>query len=124
MFYQLEQFGFRALWSPYLFIFIVLVIGGFFYLAIKKRHLFEGNEPLTKKQAILFITTAFLVYVLKGSPMDLLSHLMFTFHMIQMAFLFLLVPQLLIASIPVWMWKKLLTLPVIKQAFRFLQNQL
>lgn len=119
MFYQLDQFGFRALWSPYLFIFIVLVIGGFFYLAIKKRHLFEGNEPLTKKQAILFITTAFLVYVLKGSPMDLLSHLMFTFHMIQMAFLFLLVPQLLIASIPVWMWKKLLTLPVIKQAFRF-----
>ena len=50
MFYQLEQFGFRALWSPYLFIFIVLVIGGFFYLAIKKRHLFEGNEPLTKNK--------------------------------------------------------------------------
>lgn len=118
MFYQLDQFGFRALWSPYFFLFVLFVVGLFFYVTIKKRHWFEGTEKLTKKQGALFITAALLVYILKGSPIDLLSHLMFTFHMIQMAFLLLLVPQLLIAAIPIWMWKKILSLSIIKHVFK------
>ena len=121
---QLEQFGFRALWSPYFLLFIVLIIGLFFYLAIKKRHLFDGEKKLTSKQGYLFIFTLFLIYIIKGSPIDLLGHLSFTFHMVQMAFLYLLVPQLLIFSIPPWMWKKILSFSVIRRLFNFFTKPL
>ena len=43
MFYQLDQFGFRALWSPYLFLFILVIIGLFFFVTIK-----EDNIPIFK----------------------------------------------------------------------------
>lgn len=124
MFPRLEEFGFRALWSPYFFLFIVLVLAIFFYLAIKKRHLFDGTAKLTKKQGILFTFTCLLIYLLKGSPIDLLGHFMFTFHMIQMAFLFLLAPQLVIISIPNWMWRKIITLPIIEPVFLFFTKPL
>ncbi|MCU9612231.1 cytochrome c oxidase assembly factor CtaG [Caldibacillus lycopersici] len=120
----LSQFGFRALWSPYFFLFIIGVIVLFFYVAIKKRHLFDGNERLSKKEGFLFTFTLLFIYVLKGSPIDLLGHLMFTFHMIQMALLYLLVPQLLIVSIPKWMWSKFITLPYIKPVFTFFTKPL
>lgn len=121
---DLEDFGFRALWSPYLFIFIMIVITLFFYVAIKKRHLFEGTEKLTKKEGILFIISMLLIYIIKGSPIDLMGHLMFTFHMIQMAILFLLVPQLFLRSIPVWMWKKFIQLPFINPIFKLMTKPL
>lgn len=121
---RLEQFGFRALWSPYFCLFLLVLTLIFFYVAKKQRQRFEGSELLTKKEGILFIFTMLLLYIIKGSPIDLLGHLMFTFHMIQMAFLYLLIPQLLIVSIPVWMWKKLLSLPVINKVFAFFTRPL
>ena len=117
---NIGMFGFRALWSPYFFLFIVAVMVLYFYAATKKRSWFSGSEPLKKKEGIFFVSALMLIYILKGSPIDLLSHLMFTFHMIQMAFLLLLAPQFLIIGIPVWMWEKILSLPVIRPIFRLL----
>ena len=122
--FRLEQFGFRALWSPYFFLFLLVLTLIFFYVAKKQRHRFEGSELLTKKEGTLFIFTMLFLYIIKGSPIDLLGHLMFTFHMIQMAFLYLLIPQLIITSVPVWMWKKLLSLPVINKVFAFFTRPL
>ena len=37
-----------------------------------------------------------LLYLIKGSPIDLMGHLMFKCHMVQMAFLLFIIPPLLI----------------------------
>lgn len=124
MLLKLEQFGFRALWSPYLFLFLLMITCVFFYFAYKKRHLFDGGEKLTKKEASLFILSILFIYIIKGSPLDLLGHLMFTFHMIQMAFLYLLIPHFLIRAIPKWMWERILSFRLMKLMFRFFTKPL
>ena len=121
---NLRQFGFVALWSPYFLIFVVFVTSLFFYLATKRRDLFPGKERLTVKEGIGFSFTMLLLYIIKGSPVDLLGHLMFTFHMIQMAILNLIIPPLLIAFVPNWMWERVLALPVVRSIFRFFTRPL
>lgn len=115
--FNLRQFGFVALWSPYFFLFVALITILFFYLAIKKRSLFPGKQALTVKEGIGIIFTMLLLYIVKGSPIDLLGHLMFTFHMVQMAILNLMIPPLLIAFVPNWMWERILSLPVVRSLF-------
>lgn len=111
------DFGFRALWSPYFLLFLIAVTALFFFLATKKRHWFPGNRQLTKKEGIFFVMAIIVIYISKGSPIDLWGHLMFTFHMVQMALFLLLAPQLVIIGIPDWMWKKFISLPIIKPVF-------
>src|SRR5699024_9198386 len=55
----------------------------------------------------------------KGSPIDLMSHIMLGAHMIQMALLYFLVPIMLIRGLPVWMWRRFIKLPIINPLFRF-----
>lgn len=104
-FSALSIFGFRALWSPYFLIFVLLLIAAFFYLTVKKRDQFANSEPL-KKEGIIFVISMVLLYVIKGSPVDLMAHIMFSFHMVQMAFLYLVIPPLFIAGVPNWIWEK------------------
>nr|WP_203246109.1 cytochrome c oxidase assembly factor CtaG [Sporosarcina beigongshangi] len=102
----LSIFGFRALWSPWFLLIVILGIALYLFLATKMRHRFEGTESLTRKQLVSFILSMILLYIVKGSPVDLLGHILFTMHMVQMALLLLLVAPLLIIGIPNWMWKK------------------
>jgi putative membrane protein len=121
---SLEIFGFRALWSPYFFLGIVIITVGYFLLTVKYRHLFNGSEPLTKFQGTLFSFTMLLLYFIKGGPVDLMGHLMFYAHMIQMAILLFIIPPLLIVSIPDWVWMNLRQRPIFKRAFNFLTKPL
>ncbi|MBW8348665.1 cytochrome c oxidase assembly factor CtaG [Bacillus sp. IITD106] len=120
----LSIFGFRAMWSPYFLLFILILMAGFFYITIKKRHNFKDSEPLKRSQAILFLLAMILLYTIKGSPVDLMAHIMFTFHMVQMAFLYLIIPPILIASIPNWLWVRIIDLPFIRKVFRFFTKPL
>ncbi|MBS4207750.1 cytochrome c oxidase assembly factor CtaG [Bacillus sp. FJAT-50079] len=120
----LSIFGFRALWSPYFMIFVLLITIGFFYLTVKKRHQFKDSEPLKKSQGIIFSIAMILLYVIKGSPVDLIAHIMFTFHMIQMAFLYLVIPPLLVVSIPNWVWRQVIEHRFIKPIFSFFTKPL
>lgn len=113
------MFGFRALWSPYFLLAMLVVLVGYFLLTVKFRHRFKDTEPLTTKQGIIFTSGIILLYAIKGSPIDLMGHLMFYAHMIQMAFLYLVIPPLLIVGIPQWVWKKLLNITVIRVLFKF-----
>lgn len=92
-------FGFRALWSPY-FLFAILSIILFYFFINGK---FAGKEKATIKQQLFFLAGMLLIYLCKGSPIDLLGHLMFSVHMAQMAILYLVVPPLLIIGIPNWL---------------------
>ncbi len=121
---SLQIFGFRALWSPYFFVFLLLIVVGYFLITIKYREKFTNSEPLTKEQAIYFLISIILLYVIKGSPLDLMGHLMFYAHMTQMAVLCLIIPQLLVIGIPPWIWRSLLKKAVFKNVFSFFTKPL
>lgn len=120
----LDVFGFQALWSPYFFIAVVLVTVFFFVMTTKYRYLFKESKPLTFSQGSLFMTAMILLYVIKGSPLDLMGHIMFYAHMIQMAFLYLLIPPILILAVPEWVWKKIWSPRLIKGLLTFFTKPL
>jgi putative membrane protein len=121
---SLEMFGFRALWSPYFLFFLILVLGIFFYVTIFGRERFKNSEPLKRSEAILFTVAIVVLYITKGAPLDLMGHLMFYAHMIQMAVLYLVIPPLLIVSIPSWIWRSVLNYSIIKPLFHFFTKPL
>ncbi len=124
MWLELQIFGFRALWSPY-FLIYVLILGLTYYLITGPyRHRFGSNEKPTGKQQAFFYMALFLLYAVKGAPIDLLSHIMLTAHMIQMAIYYLVFPIFIIKGIPVWIWRKVVNLPVIKPALKILTKPL
>jgi putative membrane protein len=120
----LDIFGFKALWSPYFLLILIAITVGYFVLTTKYRSLFLDSEPLTKKQGGLFLLSMILLYAIKGSPIDLLAHLMFWVHMIQMAALVLVVPPIFILSIPNWFWRKLFSNGVVNSVFVVLTKPL
>ncbi len=112
-------FGFQALWSPVYLAVIVMVTILYFLITVKWRDKFEGKQPLRKKEAIFFLSGIWLLYILKGSPVDLYGHILFTMHMVQMALMLLLVAPLLIMGIPTYVWKAFINIPVVKPLFNF-----
>ncbi|MTD30355.1 cytochrome c oxidase assembly factor CtaG [Planomicrobium sp. YIM 101495] len=117
-------FGFQALWSPVYLGIIVFFTILYFLITVKWRKEFAHSEPLKVKEIVFFLSGMVLLYALKGSPVDLMGHILFTVHMVQMALMLLLVPALLIMGIPAWLWKVILELPVIKPMFRFFAKPL
>jgi putative membrane protein len=113
----LDIFGFRALWSPYFFLALITVLIGYFLLTVKFREKFSGSEPLTKKEGTLFTVAIILLYLVKGGPIDLMGHLMFYAHMIQMALLYLVIAPLFITGIPGWLWRKMINNRFVKPVF-------
>ncbi|MCA1029932.1 cytochrome c oxidase assembly factor CtaG [Bacillus timonensis] len=116
---SLDIFGFRAMWSP-LFFLIVLSIGILYFLIIGPyRSRFENSEPVSFKQKFFFGSGLILLYICKGSPLDLLGHLMFSAHMTQMALLYLAVPPLLILGTPTWLLQRIVDIKVVKPLLKF-----
>lgn len=95
------MFGFRALWSPYLLLVTILIVAVYFYITY-----YKAGDRFKGKEAVYFSVAMVLIYVIKGSPIDLLGHLSFTIHMVQMAFLFLVIPPFFLLGIPDWLLKK------------------
>ena len=63
-----------------------------------------------RKSAILFYSTLVLIYLAEGSPLhDLAEIYLFSAHMVQHLTLSYIVPPLLIAALPVWLLRPLLT---------------
>ncbi|XJZ28374.1 cytochrome c oxidase assembly factor CtaG [Bacillota bacterium Lsc_1132] len=112
-----DIFGFQALWSPYYLAILLLVSAGYFIITIKFWCRFQNAQPLTAKQGALFVIGMVLLYAVKGSPLDLMAHLMFYVHMIQMAILLLLIPPFFIWGVPQWLWRSILNLPGIRSIF-------
>ncbi len=116
---SLNIFGFRAMWSPYFFLFLVLLTIVYFYLIGSGRKHFSKTENVPTKQKVYFLLAMAALYISKGSPLDLYGHITFTGHMASMAILFLIVPPLLIFGIPAWLWQAFLELPIVKPMMAF-----
>lgn len=121
---SLSMFGFVALWSPYFLAFLLLVTFLYFMVVGPWRTRFTNEGPATRKQKAYFVAGIVLIYISQGSPVDLLGHLLFSAHMIQMAILNLLVPQLLILGIPNWLFDRLFQIRPIKATVAFLTKPL
>ena len=120
----LSIFGFQALWSPVMIGLVVCIATLYFLITVKWRNDFKVSEPLKKKEATYFLISLLLLYIVKGSPIDLMAHIMFSVHMTQMALLLLLIPPILIKGIPWWIWKVFTELPVIRKIWPFFTKPL
>lgn len=121
MWLELQIFGFRALWSPYFLAFIICLAIGYFLITGPLRQKFgsiSANSPSITHQ-VLFYVGLLLIYIVKGSPIDLMSHIMMSAHMIQTAILYFVVPILLIRGLPNWLLEKMINVRVIKPLFTF-----
>ncbi|MGD6848645.1 cytochrome c oxidase assembly factor CtaG [Rossellomorea aquimaris] len=117
-------FGFMALWSPFFLLALVFITVVYFLITVKWRDSFKESEKLTIKEATYFILAMVLLYGIKGSPVEIMSTILFSAHMAQMALLYLVVTPLLILGIPKWVWKAAVELPVVKQVFKFMTKPL
>ncbi|WP_068672502.1 cytochrome c oxidase assembly factor CtaG [Oceanobacillus sp. Castelsardo] len=120
MWLELQIFGFRALWSPYFLLFLVGLALVYYLVTGPYRERFGGDTRPTVNQQFSFYLSLVLIYITKGSPVDLLSHIMLLTHMIQMAVFIIFVPILIIKGLPIWIWKKVYEAKVIGNIVRFL----
>lgn len=120
MWLNLQLFGFRALWSPYFLLFVVALGITYYLITGPLRQRLGSFEKPSIKQQFFFYIGLVLLYTVKGAPVDLLSHITLTAHMIQMAIYLILFPILMIKGIPTWVWEKVLLKPVIKSVMKVL----
>lgn len=121
---SIDIFGFRALWSPYFLAALILITLGYFLLLGKYKDRFKNASPLTGRQIAYFLSAMVLLYAVKGSPVDLLGHIMFSFHMTQMAVLYLVIPPLFILAVPDWLWRSVFSFSWMKPAASLVKKPL
>lgn len=122
MWLELQIFGFRALWSPYYLVFVLGLALLYYLITGPYRHKFggQGQRKPSWVQQFFFYGGLLLLYAVKGAPIDLLSHIMLTAHMIQMAIYYIVFPIFIIKGIPTWLWEKIVYRPVVKPVLKFL----
>jgi putative membrane protein len=103
----LEYFTFTAVWSPVFLALMLLITGGYFVLiGPGSERWAKGNSHVSVGRKLLFVTGMVLLYLAQGGPVELLGHMMFSFHMLSMALSYLLAPPLLMLGLPPWVWRR------------------
>ncbi|GGE66564.1 cytochrome c oxidase assembly factor CtaG [Priestia taiwanensis] len=116
---MLSMFGFEALWSPYFLMLMIFVLIAYYLVITLFRENFKNSSKVSIKQQLLFVSGIVLLYVIKGGPVDLLGHLLFSAHMTQMALLFLAVPPLLMLGLPEWFLRWLVSFKTVHYTLVF-----
>jgi putative membrane protein len=117
----LQYFSFRDLWSPWFMVFMMAIVVLYTFVVGPWRDNFAGSKPASLTRQASFIAAVVLLYFTQGGPLSLLGHLMFTFHMTNMAISYILVPPMLIYGIPDWLWRAMFQ-PKFWRMFRILLN--
>ncbi|PEA55341.1 cytochrome c oxidase assembly factor CtaG [Bacillus pseudomycoides] len=115
-------FGFEALWSPIFFLFILAVVISYFLIIGKYRHRFPDGEEVSKRKIFYFTSGMFLLYLVKGGPIDLLGHIVFSAHMLEMAIMYIAVPPLLLLGLPIWLFEYITSFRLIHIMLRIWAN--
>jgi putative membrane protein len=117
----LQYFSFSDLWSPWFMVFMIVLTVGYFLAVGPFRSKFKENTKATIPQKILFVSGMVLLYLAHGGPVNFLSHLMFSFHMLMMALSYIIAPPLIMLGIPTGLWKTLLNFKVLRK-MKFLMH--
>lgn len=104
----LEYFKFTDLWSPLLIALMLLITAGYFVLIGPLSERFKDAEPVSTGKKILFVSGILALYLAQGGPINLLGHIMFSFHMLSMALSYLVATPLIMLGIPPWVWRRIL----------------
>lgn len=115
-----SKFGFVALWNPDIMVMGVIMLTVYYAVIKVFAKEIPGSEPVPRKQQVFFILGVLVIYIGKGSPVYLLGHLMLSVHMLEMTFVYLLAPPLLIMGIPAWVFQNMLRPKVIRKIFTVL----
>ncbi|HLR72259.1 MAG TPA: cytochrome c oxidase assembly protein [Pseudogracilibacillus sp.] len=97
---------------PLLVIFAAITIV-YVYLIVRYRLRLKPMQP------VLFLIGIWLFYLVTGSPLLAISYLSFSFHMIQMSFLFFIIPPLILLGIPQALYQKFINPPFIQKVNKF-----
>lgn len=95
-------------WSPLFLVSSVLVIILYLGITGPYRRVFAQVDPVPVPKKLMFISGVLLLYLAQGGPLNIMSHMMLTFHMLMMAITYIIVPPLILLGIPAWLWKYLL----------------
>lgn len=101
---HIGEADFFGMWNPEILL-LVIVLGGV-YLAIigpwQKR--FAEADAVSGKKKAAFLSGLALFYLAQGSPINYYGHhYMFSLHMVQQSFVYLIVPPLLLIGTPQWL---------------------
>lgn len=88
-------------------VFTMAVIVLYAFIVGPWRNNFAGGAPVSWARQASFILAMILIYLTQGGPLSFMGHLMFTFHMTNMAIAYMLVPPMLLYGIPDWLWRSM-----------------
>ncbi|MNO52833.1 Cytochrome c oxidase caa3 assembly factor [compost metagenome] len=105
----LEYFKFAQVWSPVVLALTLLGIAGYFILVGPLGDKYGRGETVPPGRRFLFVAGILFLYLAQAGPIELLGHMMFSFHMVSMALSYLVAPPLLMLGVPLWIWKGLVS---------------
>lgn len=112
---------------PDVWLLMVLLIVGYFF-AIRRlgpRHAPDPGHPVSRRQVTFYLVGVAFLWVGSDWPMhDLSENYLFSFHMIQHMFFTLVAPGLLLAGIPKWFFRLILSPPKVMAVARVLTKPL
>ncbi len=99
--------------------------GSYLYAVTQLRRRISGAGPVSRSQVVAFSLGVLVIYAASGSPMhDLADRYLVSAHMLQHILLMLVVPPLLLAGMPGWLWQVPLRLPGAMPVARVLSHGL
>lgn len=104
----------QLIWNLPLLVGLVCVVIIYYVLLTRTTQL-----NLLHLKPLLFVVGVGLLYLLIGSPLKPISHLSFSFHMIQMSLLYFMIPPLILLGIPESMFQRVVDRPQLKRICRF-----
>lgn len=122
MWSSLQDFGFKDLWSPYFLLYVSILGVLYFIITGPYRNKFGGKDtdrPSVKEQ-LWFYIGLLILYILKGSPLNVMAHITLTAHMTQLVIYLFVLPIFIIKGLPKWVWKKIYYAPMVKPAIDLL----
>jgi len=105
---------------------VLFLIGAVLYLLLTGpwREKFQNAKPVPAGRRITFLIGWLLYYFSLGSPLSLLSHELFSMHMLQMSIEYFMVPPMLLVGLPEHLLKPFLRFTRLDQVLKFFTKPL
>ena len=117
-----QYFSSEAIWSPmFIFLTAAVIIAYYYFVGPWQLKHFPLEAQVSGSRKLLFVLAAILYYLANEGPFSLLGHIYFSFHMVNMAVSYLIVPPLILLAMPTYIWKLIFNRPSFKK-LRFLMH--